>query len=266
MVSKSRVKAPKELRGSRVKLRFKRHVLPVLAGLFVCAAIFILLNAQLIIAQLEYQQRAQYVQTTSIPTTATVIPVYHVNPSAPPQIIINKINVTAPVNFTETRINQYVFLQDLHNGTVHYPGTALPGQTGNVAIFGHSSGVWWEAGNYKFVFTLLDKLTYNDQIFVDYKGIRYVYQVYNTKVVMPDDMTVLNQGGNHILTLITCTPVGTSQKRLIVQAVQISPQVQTATTYDAPATLPTTAHNQAALPSSNPSFWGSLWHTIRNIF
>lgn len=257
MATKKAKKASKELRGSRVKFRFRRHVLPIVAGLVMFIAIFLLLNSQLISGVIAYQLYSKRVNVAAADATTSG---YSVDPTAPPRIIINKINVTAPVNFTETRVNQYIFLQDLHDGTVHYPGTALPGQTGNVAIFGHSSGVWWEPGHYKFVFTLLDQLTYGDKIFIEYKGVRYIYQVYNTMVVQPDDMSVLNQTGSHMLTLITCTPVGTSAKRLIIQAQQISPKVPDSTGYGAPATLPSTAQGQSALPSSDASLWDALRH------
>src|SRR4030095_4689134 len=136
--------------------------------------------------------------------------------NAPPKIIINKINVNAPVVFDQTTVNEGNFQKALQHGVVHYPNTALPGQQGNVVIFGHSSGQWWAPGDYKFIFSLLDKMSVNDEIVLDYKGMRYIYKVTSTQVVSPDTVSVLNQPPNeHALTLITCTPVGTNLKRLI---------------------------------------------------
>lgn len=256
MTKTTPVDTSSELTGSRVRLRFRRHLLPVLGGLTAFIAVFVLLNLQLIEGIIAYHMYHP-IDVNTLDASAAV---FHPDPNAQ-DIIINKINVQAPVNFTETRVNQWIFLQDLQSAVVHYPGTALPGQTGNVVIFGHSSGVPWEPGKYKFIFTLLDKLTYGDKIFVDYKGTRYTYQVYNTMIVMPNDMSVLNQSGTHMLSLITCTPVGTSQKRYIVQAVQISPQVSNGTNYDKPATLPQTAQPQMDLPGDT-SLWQQLLHLL----
>src|SRR6185437_11506988 len=143
-------------------------------------------------------------------------------------------------------------------GVVHYPNTAVPGQEGNVVIFGHSSGVWWEPGSYKFVFTLLDKVQAGDKVFIDYQGTRYIYRITGTQVVSPDNLSVLNQGTGHDLTLITCTPVGTSTNRLIVHAVQYVPKPVNNPSSQ-PAKLPTGA--KGILPGND----SSTLHNLRTI-
>ena len=136
---------------------------------------------------------------------------------------------------------------------MHYPDTAVPGKQGNVVIFGHSSGQWWAPGNYKFIFTLLDKLQPQDKIVIDYQGVRYIYRVYAYKIVEPTDLSVLNQSSDNSLTLITCTPVGTSAKRLIIMAKQIVPNVKEPAAVNQAAELP--AQAQGKLPGSSGSFW-----------
>ncbi len=116
---------------------------------------------------------------------------------------------------------------------MHYAGSVNPGDVGNVVIFGHSSGQSWAPGNYKFVFTLLDKLKVGDVIYVDNLGTRYTYQVRSSQVVTPSDIGVLKSGSDHELTLITCTPVGTSTNRLVIHAEQISPSPETDTMHQA---------------------------------
>lgn len=106
----------------------------------------------------------------------------------------------------------------LKNGVVHYPGTSLPNQNGNVVITGHSSYFPWDPGRFKDVFALLHQLVEGDKIVVYYEQKKYIYQVTNIKVVMPDNVDVLKQTPTDQLTLITCTPVGTNLKRLIVTA------------------------------------------------
>ncbi len=113
-------------------------------------------------------------------------------------------------------------MQDaLKDGVVHYPGTSLPGQSGNVVITGHSSYFPWDPGRYKDVFALLHDVVEGDKIVVYYEQDKYVYEVNEIEIVLPEDIDVLKQTPSDKLTLITCTPVGTNLKRLIVSAVPI---------------------------------------------
>ena len=115
-------------------------------------------------------------------------------------------------------------IQDgLRNGVVHYPGTARPGQFGNVFLTGHSSYYPWDSGKFKDVFALLGKLDTNDRFYVYYDQIKYTYQIYEKVEVQPSNVDVLSQPRDRkIATLMTCTPVGTALRRLIIKADQVS--------------------------------------------
>lgn len=147
---------------------------------------------------------------------------------APPddRIIIPRINKNVPIVAVST---ENLIKRDwealeadiqgaLQDGVVHYPGTAEAGENGNVVITGHSSYFPWDPGRFKDVFALLHEIVVGDDIIVyrDQKPFRY--RVYETKVVTPQQVEVLTQEGDDRLTLITCTPVGTNLKRLIVLA------------------------------------------------
>lgn len=108
--------------------------------------------------------------------------------------------------------------KSLRNGVIHYPGTALPGDNGNVVLTGHSSYYAWDPGRFKDVFALLHQVKLKDKVIVYFNQKKYVYEVYNIKVVMPKDVDVLATSPTEKLTLITCTPIGTNLKRLIVEA------------------------------------------------
>jgi LPXTG-site transpeptidase (sortase) family protein len=111
----------------------------------------------------------------------------------------------------------------LQKGVVHYPGTAKPGQFGNVFITGHSSYYPWDPGKFKDVFALLGKLQPGDEFVVYYDQIRYEYRVYDRLEVQPNNVDVLEQPRDRkIITLMTCTPVGTALRRLIIKAEQIA--------------------------------------------
>lgn len=158
-------------------------------------------------------------------------------------LMIPKIGVQAPIVFAKSR-NQAEIDKLLLNGVVHYFDTAEPGEKGNVFITGHSSYYWWSDGKFNTVFSILDKLVVGDVINVNYGGQRYTYKVFDTKVVLPSDITVLSQDvgvlnhGTSVLSLMTCTPVGTNYRRLIVRANQIDPDPKKNTDRKLQALLP----------------------------
>ncbi|MDD5731580.1 MAG: class D sortase [Patescibacteria group bacterium] len=138
-------------------------------------------------------------------------------------LMIPKIGVQAPIVFAKTRAQSEVD-KLLLEGVVHYFDTAFPGEEGNVFITGHSSYYWWSNGKFNTIFSILDKLVVGDIIYVNYGGNRYTYKVFDMKVVSPKELSVLNQNDNEsILSLMTCTPVGTNYKRLVVRASQVDP-------------------------------------------
>lgn len=112
----------------------------------------------------------------------------------------------------------------LELGVVHYPGTARPGQAGNFFVTGHSSYYAWAPGKYKSVFSKLSRLNIGDEYFVYYGGDKHRYVITEKKEVRPNNVDVLDQPLNkRISTLMTCTPVGTTLRRLILVAQEIDP-------------------------------------------
>ena len=142
------------------------------------------------------------------------------------RIVIPRIQKNVPVITisTEALINKQwdkleQEIQDaLQDGVVHYPGTAFPDEKGNVVITGHSSYFVWDSGRFKDVFALLHQVQIGDRVYIFYKQKKYIYEVYDIQVVLPTQVEVLTQQGENKLTLITCTPVGTNLKRLVVAA------------------------------------------------
>jgi len=119
-------------------------------------------------------------------------------------------------------------IQDaLRLGVVHFPGTAMPGEHGNVVITGHSSYFPWDPGRFKDVFASLHQVNIGDQIIVYHDQIKYIYKVTDKVVVHPDQVNVLTQNGEDKLTLITCTPVGTALNRLVITAKSVVPVIST---------------------------------------
>jgi sortase A len=109
--------------------------------------------------------------------------------------------------------------EDLSRSLVHYIPKSLPGEYGNVTIFGHSTlPQLYNTDNYKTIFTYLPSLEKNDKIYVKIDELIYEYEVYDMFVIKPDEISVLDQRyDNAYLTLITCVPPGTYWKRLVVR-------------------------------------------------
>lgn len=142
------------------------------------------------------------------------------------RVIIPSINSNVPViDVAEDKLIERNWsgleqeIQDaLRSGVVHYPGTPLPGQSGNIVITGHSSYYPWDPGRFKDVFALLHNLVEGDEIIIFNKQEKFTYKISQIEKVFPYEVNVLNDFQDDRLTLITCTPIGTNLKRLIVTA------------------------------------------------
>lgn len=130
-------------------------------------------------------------------------------------IIIPKINVRAPLVFA-TGTSQKELNDALNQGVIIYPGSALPGQRGEVFLSGHSSIFPWVKSAYGQVFTLLDKLEAGDIVSLIYNHYQYDYRIVGKQVLAAKD-TKISSTNQPTLTLMTCWPIGTALKRLVVR-------------------------------------------------
>lgn len=237
---------------TKKKRRLPSKAKPLISAVVTFVLIFMVFKAPIFLTQLSYATQKAPATAPDNNNVAAVGP--------DPVIDIPKINVHAPIVFARSNAEADI-QKDLEGGVVHYANTALPGTNGNSVIFGHSSNDWWEPGNYKFVFVLLDKLAVGDTFTVNYNSKQYLYKVAEVKVVEPTDLSVLNQTPDAQMTLITCTPPGTSWKRLIVRATQTTPVTATA--------APVQPEKKGILPSNAPGIvdsLGHLWNSIVNLF
>jgi sortase A len=110
--------------------------------------------------------------------------------------------------------------EDLTKSLVHYLPRSLPGEYGNVSIFGHSTlPQLYNPKDYTTIFTYLSSLEKGDKIYVDIGELEYQYEVTALFIVKPNDISVLEQKKDaSYLTLITCEPPGTWLERLVVTA------------------------------------------------
>jgi sortase A len=94
----------------------------------------------------------------------------------------------------------------------HIPGTALPGQIGNIGLAGHRDTF----------FRRLRDIRADDYIRVVTTSGTFAFKVDTTTIVSPKDTWVLNPTRTSTLTLVTCYPftyIGSAPQRFIVHAV-----------------------------------------------
>ncbi|HEX7613761.1 MAG TPA: class D sortase [Thermoanaerobaculia bacterium] len=99
----------------------------------------------------------------------------------------------------------------------HVPGTARPGERGNMALAGHRDSF----------FGALKHIRVDDTIRIRTAGHRYEYRVDSTAVVAPEATQILDPTGDAVLTLVTCYPfgwVGHAPNRFIVRASRLQPR------------------------------------------
>lgn len=102
--------------------------------------------------------------------------------------------------------------EDLKLSAGHFPETAMPGM-GNFAIAGHSSLV------YTCLFNNLKDAVVGDEIQVQTKTGDHTYVISDLFVVEPEDLSVLDDTGSSVITIVTCTNFG--KQRLIVRGEEI---------------------------------------------
>lgn len=115
----------------------------------------------------------------------------------------------------------------LQNGVVVHPVSRQPFKDGNFFLTGHSSYYAWDKGRYKDVFALLHEMETNEIVELFWEGKKYTYLMKAKKVVPPTATQILKQPNDvKILTMMTCTPIGTNKNRLIMIGEQIPNEKQ----------------------------------------
>ncbi len=184
---------------------------------FLAAIVFAAINYKALVRQAEYYFYQKYPKAEVVRIILEDTPRKDEGISQETRLLIPKINVEVPV-ISISDNNEETIQKGLEQGVVHYPGTAGPGEGGNYFILGHSSDYLWRPGEYKDVFALLNKLKQGDLVKVEDQSKEYIYEVTEKVIVSPEQVDVLRATPDATLSLMTCWPIGTPLKRLIVKA------------------------------------------------
>lgn len=112
-----------------------------------------------------------------------------------------------------------VSVENLKKGPGHIPGTALPGELGNVVVSGHRT-------TYGAPFSRLDELEAGSRIVLETRDRWFTYTVQAKSIVAPTAVEVtlpvpgkpMAEPVDKLLTLTTCNPKYSAKQRLIVRA------------------------------------------------
>jgi sortase A len=113
----------------------------------------------------------------------------------------------------------------LRRAVGHIPGTALPGQPGNVGLSGHRDTF----------FRPLKDLRIGDEIRFSTLSGDFAYRVESLKIVGPNGVEVLASSHENVLTMVTCYPfyyVGAAPMRFVARALQLTPQASAGLTVE----------------------------------
>ena len=122
-------------------------------------------------------------------------------------LIIPKIGVEMPIVQGEDD-------SALERGAWLMPESSTPDLLGNTVLAGHR---FKYKPPHKETFYLLDKLEAGDLLQIFWQGKEYRYAVVSSEVVLPEQVEILAPTEKPTLTLITCHPLFSDKKRLVVR-------------------------------------------------
>jgi LPXTG-site transpeptidase (sortase) family protein len=134
----------------------------------------------------------------------------------PTRLIIPSIKVDTQV-YIPRNTTTSVLDADLTKGPVYYPGSGTI-NTGNMFIFGHSTGYSVVINKAYKVFNELKNLTPGQMIYIESEGKQFSYKVRTVDKVDKDETLVTFDTKAHLLTLSTCNSFGAKSDRYVVVA------------------------------------------------
>ena len=108
-----------------------------------------------------------------------------------------------------------IALSTIDHGPSHWPGTALPGELGNVVVAGHRVTKTRPFRN-------IDQLQPGDRVIFAVGGKRVEYEMVSNEVVTPDSLHIVEQRPEHTATLFACHPPGSARFRFVVHLRMVS--------------------------------------------
>ena len=153
--------------------------------------------------------------TTSTTSTTTTVPDTLPNPESPPadpraaEPLVELGTIEIPKIGVTKSMFEGITLTTLDHGPGHWPGSAMPGQQGNVVVAGHRV-------SHDKPFRHLELLEPGDDVIFTTGDGQFVYKVTGTEIVYPDALWIVDQTADYTSTLFACHPAGSTRQRIVV--------------------------------------------------
>lgn len=125
--------------------------------------------------------------------------------------IVELGTISIPKIDVEMTMFEGIRLSTLERGPGHWPGSAMPGQVGNVVVGGHRVSS-------HAVFRNVDQLVAGDEIVFEDETGRHVYLVRDVQIIDPYDVWIVDPTETPTATLFACHPPGSTAQRIAIFA------------------------------------------------
>ncbi|HEY1279735.1 MAG TPA: sortase [Acidimicrobiales bacterium] len=147
---------------------------------------------------------------TTAPATTVALP----QPIAPPaENAVDPTKLVGKIEIPKIGIDENMYegiaLSTLDKGPGHWPGTAMPGEPGNVVVAGHRV-------SHSKPFRHIDDLVDGDQVKFTINGTVFTYVVTGHEIVDPTAIRIVDQTPEPTATLFACHPPGSVAERYVV--------------------------------------------------
>ena len=126
-----------------------------------------------------------------------------------PEPVVTLGTIEIPRIGLSDTLYQGITLNTIDRGPSHWPGTALPGELGNVVVAGHRV-------THSRPFRHIDQLQPGDRVIFTVGDRRVEYEMVGNEVVTPDALRIVEQRPEHTATLFACHPPGSARYRFVV--------------------------------------------------
>jgi len=151
--------------------------------------------------------------TTAAPEPVVAAPTAPIAPppdphATEPQIQLGSIAI--PKLGVDEPLYEGIRLTTLDLGPGHWPGTAMPGQVGNVVVAAHRT-------SHGATFRYIDQLVPGDTVEFTTDAGTSTYEVTETMIVEPDAVWIVDPTPTATATLFACHPPGSVAQRIVVK-------------------------------------------------
>jgi sortase A len=147
--------------------------------------------------------------TTTRPSQLPIPDALPADPYAPtPEVVVGRIEI--PELGIDDSLYAGITLTSIDRGPGWWPGTAMPGEWGNVVVAGHRT-------THSKPFNRLHELEAGDQVVFTTDAGRFVYEVRGVIIVPEAWIDIAAQDWARTATLFACHPPGSAVERIVVK-------------------------------------------------